>query len=688
MVRLLFFFILFSGGIALAQEFKVRLLTTSFKSSVYAPTPLGDSLIVCSNQKDRIAKNVIDQNNFETTHLYLVDTSSGKFSRFETFRTVLNDGPITFDKSGHYCILSQNFIKDRPLAKLNDTLNPLALYVSKKNSGHWKTPQRIWFCDQEYQYTHPALTADGKTLIFSSNRPGGYGGFDLWKSVREKDNWSEPVNMGADINTAANELFPTIYQHNLYFSSDEDKEKGLDIYQFDQQINRKERLQTPMNSPVDDFHLSFTSNKGGYFSSNRSGKDEIWVFQKEILFPDECDTLISNSFCYTLYEENAIELKTEESLIYEWDINGLKKEGESIDYCFPGPGDYEITLNIIDTILNKTYYNQSYYYLELRLEEQPYITAPDTVSIGTEFSLSAHETHLPGTTIEKYSWRINRGTILEGQEISYRFKKAGTYKLELLVEGSKDGALFTDCVYRMITATEKGISLTVDTLSEDLLSDRNKIKERNLFYEENSDSGFVVYSIEVLKSSEDLTNDNAIFTLMEKYGKVKIEYVEKDSQYSYLVGEWKNVESAYPSWRELLEDGYDEAVVRSININEISNFSIDNSFVLDNVTFDPGDWTIKEAALPDLQNIIEILTLFPEIMLRVEAHTDDRGDDEFNMELSLKRAESVKAYLNKNGISNDRIRAKGFGESQPIASNETEEGKQKNRRVEFTFIRD
>ena len=72
--------------------------------------------------------------------------------------------------------------------------------------------------------------------------------------------------------------------------------------------------------------------------------------------------------------------------------------------------------------------------------------------------------------------------------------------------------------------------------------------------------------------------------------------------------------------------------------------------------------------------------------MRVEGHTDSRGSDAYNLTLSQKRAESVRNYLISRGVSPDRMEPRGFGESQPIADNRTEQGRSQNRRVEFIII--
>ena len=75
-----------------------------------------------------------------------------------------------------------------------------------------------------------------------------------------------------------------------------------------------------------------------------------------------------------------------------------------------------------------------------------------------------------------------------------------------------------------------------------------------------------------------------------------------------------------------------------------------------------------------------------DVRLRIEGHTDGDGSETYNLSLSEKRAAAVRIALMKEGISQDRLKAKGYGESQPVASNSTDEGKAQNRRVEFILL--
>jgi len=102
--------------------------------------------------------------------------------------------------------------------------------------------------------------------------------------------------------------------------------------------------------------------------------------------------------------------------------------------------------------------------------------------------------------------------------------------------------------------------------------------------------------------------------------------------------------------------------------------------------FDYNSSDLKSATRDNLAKLSEILQKYEDTDVLIEGHTDSKGSDEYNQELSEDRANSVASYLVANGISTSRLIVKGYGESQPVADNETDEGRAQNRRVNLAIF--
>ncbi len=104
---------------------------------------------------------------------------------------------------------------------------------------------------------------------------------------------------------------------------------------------------------------------------------------------------------------------------------------------------------------------------------------------------------------------------------------------------------------------------------------------------------------------------------------------------------------------------------------------------MSDVLFDTGSSTLKPGAREKLAKISGIVLAHPGLTLQIEGHTDSVGSDEFNQQLSERRADSVRDFLAEQGVQPSAMTAKGFGKTQPVASNDNGEGRQRNRRVEL-----
>ena len=129
-------------------------------------------------------------------------------------------------------------------------------------------------------------------------------------------------------------------------------------------------------------------------------------------------------------------------------------------------------------------------------------------------------------------------------------------------------------------------------------------------------------------------------------------------------------------------DGYQE-VNKEVHLK---NISVGSSIVLKNIFFDSNKYTLRTVSFPELARLFSLLEKVPTMKIEISGHTDSIGSEEYNQKLSENRAKSVVTYLVELGIDDNRLIYKGYGESKPIAKNDTDANRQENRRTEFKII--
>ena len=217
----------------------------------------------------------------------------------ESLNTDLHDGFVAYQKGDSTGVISKTYVKEKLSFKENlvreagsEDLKSIQLFDARLVTDslgqlNWETGNRLRFCDERYMFAHPAYSPSGNSLYFTSDKPGGYGGMDLWCVDREGDGWGTPKNCGSEVNTSEDEAFPSLrHADTLYFSSDGHLSLGgLDIVYATKQsasgawseIN--DRLPYPINSPRDDFGVLLDeTGDGGYFSSDRTGVDALYHY--------------------------------------------------------------------------------------------------------------------------------------------------------------------------------------------------------------------------------------------------------------------------------------------------------------------------------------------------------------------------------------------------------------------------
>lgn len=262
----------------------------------YAPSYQGDrnTLIFTSDRE-----NPEHDDQYRWTGLPFADIYKAKWDRRREYysdikpiegevNTPYNEGVTTFAKRGRKMYYTQCNGPE------GEKTNCRIMVARKKGSGYGDA-EKLPFCkDSTVNYANPSVSGNGKRLFFSSNMEGGQGGRDLYVShyVSRSRSWGEPANLGEKINTEADESFPFMYKNDkLYFASKgHNSMGGYDIFvsEWDgENWSEPENLKYPINSPADDFGIVFTENGNqGHFSTNRSGRgDDIYSFYlKELKF--------------------------------------------------------------------------------------------------------------------------------------------------------------------------------------------------------------------------------------------------------------------------------------------------------------------------------------------------------------------------------------------------------------------
>lgn len=218
-----------------------------------------------------------------------------KLSKTQVFSKTLNtkyhEGPMTFSRDQKMIVFTRNNGSKGKTGKSNDGIRKLKLYTAINEKGNkWINVREIPFNNKEYSVGHPAFSPDNSKLYFVSDMPGGFGGTDLYVVEYRNGEWGTPVNMGKDINTEGNEMFPYADENgNLYFSSDgHEGLGGLDVFYAELKdgvaYKGVENIGAPVNSEKDDFGLITDKYRtSGYFSSNRKkgvSDDDIYSFRR------------------------------------------------------------------------------------------------------------------------------------------------------------------------------------------------------------------------------------------------------------------------------------------------------------------------------------------------------------------------------------------------------------------------
>ena len=546
----------------------------------------------------------------------------------------VHEGPVTFNRTGDKIFFTRNVIDKKK--KASDGKRKLMVYASEKKGNVWSEPEMLPFNNLECNSVHPVTGATDSILYFASDRPGGFGGMDLYVTEKTNGIWGTPQNLGESINTGGNEVFPFFHlDGTLYFSSDNHGSLGgLDIF-----MSRKEgenwsqpqNLQPPFNTDNDDFGFIIDlAGRNGYFSSNRpggAGGDDIYSFQ---VYGDNNNTTVQK-------QEKIV---TEKAVIADPDGNLLENVRLSL-----------VGLN--DIFVGKTDDGKG----SVRL-------VPG--SNPGEFTLQIDENdnlYTEATTDE-----FGEADLTFDQNGNYilSVEKDGFIPKQILIDPNTDWAALdftmqkqSDCValsgYVRVQGKTEGTGNT-----EVLFTDTETGAETKVY---TKPDGTYVHCLPCGKSFSVYAVKNGIYTPGQI---IKVDAAD--------CTEGKKVQEDFTFQTD------PGVPLRANDVVELRN-----------IYFNFNDAGIRPDAENDLYAVLQMLQNSPELTIELGSHTDARGSAAYNRDLSRRRSQSVRNWLANREINTNRMTAVGYGESQirngctnGVPCTEAEH--QENRRTEFKVI--
>lgn len=562
-----------------------------------------------------------------------------------------HDGPVAFTPAEDQAFLTRSNTEKGKIVRDGPGYNHLGIYQSRQEGQEWQKAVPFDWNHQDYNVAHAAVSSDGNTLYFVSDRPSGQGRSDIYVSQREAEGkWSEPRNMGPDINSSGEELFLYLKDDNtLYFASDRAEGLGgLDIFSVQRKENGRGWMPPrnegyPLNSYSDDFGIAFIpgSNRG-YFSSNRPGgpgKDNIWQFRR-----------------YMAYEGIVVDARTGEALpntiVKVYDSN-LKEHSYQTDLN----GRFRYTV-------------KSGKLLKVRIDREGYLSQEKKVDLRQADPARDYEERW--ALFEDKKLEVVGRVLVEGgdhgipnanlriitdtDDFNIRADEAGSYQHELQL-GQEYTMIFSAPGYAPVvqdlrTLSEmEPISFRVDAE----LSKTSYVLVEGVVLDKEKEQPLKGTLVRILATG---TQQKLGEGSSRSDGRFYIP-VDTNSAYSIIASQ----EGYLTTRRDLdtLEFSGDRVIYEKMELSPIGE-----NQVFKIVYYDYDGTGIDALGKRDLNEITYFLEDNPRISVSVESHTDSRGGGEYNLELSQKRSEAVRSYLIRRGIARERLIAKGMGESQLV----------------------
>jgi outer membrane protein OmpA-like peptidoglycan-associated protein len=680
------------------------------KYDEFSPVCYRNSIIFCSNRPITKVMNLSTEQNKGMIKINAFDSLGQGYAPTvklfsKSLNTKLNDGPVSFNSRGDTIYFSKNLNSDGKLSELSSVRNKLGIFYAVFDGQEWTKIRELRFNSEWYNITTPWISPDGKRLYFASDKPGGYGGSDIYYCSWKIDYWDEPVNLGPIINTKGNESYPFVNGAGEFFFSS-DGHPGLggkDIF-FSRLLSDSTWIEpvcldAPINSTHDDFGIfTDTLMNEGYFSSNRDKSIDIFQFTTNYsqIFYNTIQK--DNNYCFTFRDNKAIVLDSL-NLRYKWSFgDGKPVAGSMVSHCFPGPGKYVVSLDIVERETGKLFFTKLIENIQIRDFEQPYIESPGFAVKGEKISFDALKSYLPGFRILSYSWDFGDKSRDKGEKVTHSYKESGEYpvNLEVALKSDSTGMIKKTGISRKIVilnTTQEVTALKTSMNSENIVypdvnkSDNTIVKTK--YMAESESQKDAVFSIELISSKTKLGVNNEIFRNVPDVYTIRERFDPLSGEYSYTVEQYLNLMSALPGYRRMGSLGFKDSKVKMFLLTDPSERELYNLIRINGAFadsyFDFAD-RLTSNALIMLDQMVKYMNKFPSVRIELAVHSDNMGSPESNKALSQKRSQILVDYLINRGINSKRLVAKGYGGSKPIASNILEKDRKLNRRIDFTII--
>jgi outer membrane protein OmpA-like peptidoglycan-associated protein len=298
----------------------------------------------------------------------------------------------------------------------------------------------------------------------------------------------------------------------------------------------------------------------------------------------------------------------------------------------------------------------------------------------------------------EYYWDFGDDDFDVGPEVKHGFKKAGEYFVKLGLSGNfyeQDREI--KCIIKplRVLSDNQALAMYMSGIEPSVLDEIIGERDESLSFNQDFSLFDInpeeeVFRVEVLSSENKILLKDTIFDPLREVYEIKEFYLSEDSLYSYTVGENSSLLSSYDIYSDVVKKGFSSAKVKTYVLAELPTevvAKINRDFAdLADANFEFNQSVISKSSYSLLDKIVIIMEDNPTLAMEIAAHTDNIGSFEFNMALSQSRAQSIVDYLVAQGIEKQRLVGKGYGESRPIATNNTEEGRLSNRRVEFLIL--